>query len=107
MEEALDMAEDSLVAALGAHFMIRGDIPLPSPVSEGYRPIAVRPLVAAKLALYKAMREQGLTNTDLAERLYMDEEAVHALLNPDQDSDISAKSKMPSKRSVACWWSKM
>ena len=89
MEEALDRAEDALIAALGAHFTLGGVIPLPSPVSEGYRPVAVPPLVAAKLALHKAMRERGTTNADLAERLDMNGEAVRALLNPDRDSDIS------------------
>lgn len=89
LEEALNRAEDALIAALGAHFMLSGVIPLPSPVSEGYRPVAVPPLVAAKLALYKAMRERGLANADLAERLDVNGEAVRALLNPDRDSDIS------------------
>lgn len=89
LEEALDRAEDALIAALGAHFMLGGVIPLPSPISEGYRPVAVPPLVAAKLALYNAMREQGLTIVDLAARLDMTEKAVRKLLNPDHDSHIS------------------
>ena len=84
--EALVRAEDALVGALGAHFSLRGAIPLPSPVQEGQELVALRPVAAAKVALYTAMREQGLTNVALGERLGVSEAAVRKLLDPDHRS---------------------
>jgi antitoxin HicB len=43
--------------------------------------ILVPPLVAAKLALYGAMREQGVSAAELARRLGVGEQAVRALLH--------------------------
>jgi antitoxin HicB len=43
--------------------------------------IPVPPLVAAKLALYGAMREQGVSEAELARRLGVGEQAVRALLH--------------------------
>ena len=43
--------------------------------------IPVPPLVAAKLALYGAMREQGISAVELAQRLGVAEKVVHALLH--------------------------
>ena len=40
------------------------------------------PVVAAKLALYTAMRRQRLTTDTLASRLGLNESAVRRLLNP-------------------------
>lgn len=57
-KESLVLAEDALVAALSVYVARRDDLPTPSPVADGQYLIAVPPLVAAKLALYTAMREQ-------------------------------------------------
>ena len=46
------------------------------------------PLIAAKLALYQAMREAGLTRVALAERLGLSEGAVRRLLDLDHRSHI-------------------
>ena len=51
--------------------------------------IAVSPIVAAKLALYTAMRRQGISKTALAERLGLSESAVRMLVDPDHHSHIS------------------
>ena len=58
------------------------DIPSPSPLQDGQVLITVSPVVAAKLALYTAMREQGVTNAALAGRLGLQESAVRRLLDP-------------------------
>ena len=88
-EEALSMAEDALVAALGAYHYLRRDVPLPSPVKEGQESVPLRPVVAAKVALGTAMRTQGITNVALGERLGISEAAVRKLLDPDHRSHIS------------------
>ena len=48
------------------------------------------PIVAAKLALYTAMRAQGITKVALAARLGLSESAVRKLVNPDHRSHISS-----------------
>ena len=53
--------EDALAVALGAYVRSRENIPVPGPVLPGQVTVAVPLVVAAKLALCTAMREQGLT----------------------------------------------
>ena len=67
--------------------------PCPAPVAAGQVLIAVPPIVAAKLALYSAMRSQGITNVALAARLGLSEGAVRRLVNPDHRSHISQVEK--------------
>ncbi len=87
-DEALEMAEDGLGVALGMYVSAREDIPNPSSLAGGEILVAVPPVIAAKLALYKAMREQGITNVALADRLGLSEGAVRRLINPEHRSHI-------------------
>ena len=87
-DEALARAPDALVAALGAYFSLGQDIPLPSLVTEGHEPVPVPALAAAKLVLYRAMREQGVTKAALSRRLVLSESAVHKLCHPDHHSHL-------------------
>ena len=87
--EALEMAEDCLAVALSFYVDRCEDIPTPSPLADGQVLIAVPIIVAAKLTLYTAMREQGITGADLATKLDMQENAVHKLLDPNRFSHIS------------------
>ena len=88
-QEALDMAEDCLGVALSFYVDRREDIPTPGPLADGQVIIAVPLIVAAKLTLYTAMREQDITDADLAARLGLDYNAVQTLLNPYRFSHIS------------------
>ncbi len=92
-EEALEMAKDCLGVALGMYVKAREDIPAPSPLVEGQFLVSVAPIVAAKLALYAAMREQDVTNVALAVRLGLQENAVRRLLDPGHRSHIAAVEK--------------
>ena len=87
--EALAMAEDALTAALSMYVREREDIPVPSAAVAGQALVAVPTIVAAKLALYTAMRRQGITKVALAERLGLSEGAVRKLCDPDHRSHIS------------------
>jgi antitoxin HicB len=78
--EALALAEDCLVTALYGCVRFGEPIPRPGP-ARGRPMILVPPLVAAKLALYGAMREQGVSAAELARRLGVGEQAVRALLH--------------------------
>ena len=50
-------------------------------------------VVAAKLALYSAMRTQRITKVELASRLGLSESAVRKLTNPDHRSHVSQVQK--------------
>lgn len=80
--EALDMAQDCLDVALTFYTDDGQELPTPSDLQAGEVMISTTPTVAAKLALYNAMREQGVTAERLAERLGLDQQATQNLLNP-------------------------
>ena len=86
--EAFVMAEDCLVAALGAHYRTRRPFPLPSPLASGQYGIPLSPVVAAKVALNVALQEQGLTKVALGEMLGVTESNVRKLCDPDHHSHI-------------------
>ncbi len=88
-EEAVEMAEDGLGVAMTFYVKDNLDLPKPSPVRDGQVLISVPLLVAAKLTVYTAMREQGITNEDLASRLDVSADAVQKLLDPRYRSHVS------------------
>ena len=85
--EALAQAQDCLVAALGGYVGARRAIPRSSP-ARGRTTVPLPALVAAKIALYGAMRAQGVGNTALAKRLGLSEGAVRRLIDLDHRSHI-------------------
>ena len=85
--ETLANAVDALVAMLGLLVKNGDPVPPPAPVDDGDS-VAVPPLPAAKLALYRAMTEAGMAQTELANQLGVSEAAVRKLINPDQRSPI-------------------
>lgn len=87
-EEALELAEDALAVALAGYVHARRDIPAPSRLTKERHLVPLPPIVAAKLALYVAMRAQGFTKVALADRLGISEAAVRKLTDPDHRSHI-------------------
>ena len=85
--DALTQARDCLIAAIGGYVGERRPIPNPSP-AHGRASVALPALMAAKVALYGAMRAQGVGNTALAARLDLSEGAVRRLINLDHRSHI-------------------
>ena len=85
--EAVTLAEDCLVAALGGYVKELRAIPRPSPAA-GRVLVTLPALVAAKLALYEAMRVQGVGNTALARQLGLSEGAVRRMVDLDHRSHI-------------------
>jgi antitoxin HicB len=78
--EAIELAEDCLVTALYGFIRYGEAIPRPGP-ARGRPMIAVPPLVAAKLALYTAMREQGIDQAEVARRLGVSDKVVSSFLH--------------------------
>ena len=87
--ESLILAEDALIAALSMYVQCGEDIPIPSPAADGQYLVALPPIPAAKLALYTAMRAQGISEAALGERLGIDVDAVRKLINPDRYTHIT------------------
>lgn len=85
--EALTLAQDCLVSALGGYVSARRAIPGPSP-TRGRTTVPLPALAAAKIALYSAMRAQRVGNTALAARLGLSEGAVRRLIDLDHRSHI-------------------
>jgi antitoxin HicB len=81
-KEALHLAQEALVLALTEGYMaVRRNVPKPSKPKREQRTVAVPPLVAAKLAVYQAMLEEGVTQVELAARLHQDDRQVRRLLD--------------------------
>jgi antitoxin HicB len=78
--EALSLAEDCLVTALYGYVRSWEAVPEPGP-AKGRPMVPVPWLVAMKLALYSATREQGVGAAALARRLGVGEKIVLALLD--------------------------
>jgi antitoxin HicB len=82
-----EQALDCPIAALGGYIKLARKIPRPSP-AQGQPVALLPPLIAAKLALYEAMRAQCTTRTALAHRLGLQENTVRRLLDLDHRSHI-------------------
>ncbi|MBS1859023.1 MAG: type II toxin-antitoxin system HicB family antitoxin, partial [Acidobacteria bacterium] len=83
LQEALGEAEDCLGSALAMRLCRREEIPYPSEPRRGHRVIPVPSWIAPKVALYWAMRERRITNSELARRLGCRETVVRRMLDPD------------------------
>ena len=88
-QETLVMAEDALAVALGGYVESGWDIPQPSALAAGQYLVSVPPVVAAKLALYTALREQQISHAELAGRMGISKAAAAKLVNPDYHSHFT------------------
>lgn len=91
--EALTMAEDALATALVGYVHAQWEIPTPSQPGAGQELVAVPTVLAAKLALYSAMREQRISNADLAGQMGISESAAQKLIDPERNSPIAQVQK--------------
>jgi antitoxin HicB len=81
--EAMEEAMDALGSDLSIRLSRREEIPSPSPAKRGRRLIPVPLWLAPKLALYLAMRDQRVSNSELARRLGLHERVVRRMLDPE------------------------
>lgn len=79
--EALKEAQDALEEALCAVMSAREDIPPPSP-ARGRPTVAPGTLISAKIALYEAMAEAGISNVELGRRMGLAENEIRRCLDP-------------------------
>ena len=94
MEEALREAADCLEEAVANRMAMEMSLPIASQVKTGQYAIPVPALMAAKAALYLAVRDACITKVELAKRLQCDEKEVRRLL------DVRHPSKLPRLESA-------
>ena len=80
---------DCLEEAIAGRIRQEQSIPEPSRLRKGEHAIPIPALMAAKAALYLAMKEAGITKVQLARRLKCDEKEIRRLLDPRHRSKIS------------------
>ena len=88
MEDALREAADCLDEAIANRIVMGLDIPKPSRIKKGYYPVPLPAQMAAKAALYIAIREANISKVELARRLHCDEKEVRRLLDPRHPSKL-------------------
>jgi predicted RNase H-like HicB family nuclease len=87
--DSIILAEDCLVVALASYVDCQEELPTPNAWEKGQEFLTVQPLIAAQLNLYVAMREQGVTASDLERRLNIAEDEVKRLLSLDYKTSIN------------------
>ena len=88
LDDAMEMAADCLAETIGARIAEREDIPTPSAAGRRQVRVAVPTHVAVKAALYVAMREQGVSLSELARSLGGQSVQVRRLLDPGRASSV-------------------
>lgn len=84
--EAMEEAMDALGSELSIRLSRREEIPPPSDAKRGLRLVPVPLWLAPKLALYLAMRDQQVNNSELARRLGVHERVIRRMLDPEHAS---------------------
>lgn len=79
--EALHNVVDALAAGLEVSIERGAPIPTPSAPRPGQPVVDLPPLIAAKLALYEAMRARHISKSQLARRIGVDESLARRLLD--------------------------
>jgi antitoxin HicB len=80
--EAFEEAMDALGSDLSIRLSRREEIPIPSAAKPRHRLVPVPLWLAPKLALYLAMRDRQVNNSELARRLGVHERVVRRMLDP-------------------------
>jgi antitoxin HicB len=85
--DALAEAADALAEAIAGRIRRGDSIPEPSP-AKNRTTVPVPAQIAAKAALYLALRENGVSRSELASRLGCDEKEIRRLLDPRHPSKL-------------------
>ncbi|MFN0167420.1 MAG: type II toxin-antitoxin system HicB family antitoxin [Bryobacteraceae bacterium] len=82
MEEAIDCLGSTIAFAMAD----KVEVPKPSPLKRRHKAVPVPLWIVAKLALYWAIRELGVSQSELARRLHVRETVVRRMLDPNHDT---------------------
>ena len=87
LDDILNQAQDCLEMALSSMMKNGEPIPTPSPAKGRYT-VSPSPSLAMKLMIAISLREQGITQTDLAQRLNTPKPEINRILNPNHPTKI-------------------
>lgn len=82
VQDALSEAADALEEAIAGRIDDGRDIPMPTAAKRGEKAVSVPPSMALKAAVYLAVRDAGISNSELARRLHLDEKEARRILDP-------------------------
>jgi len=88
VQDALLEAADCLEEAIANRIAMDYPIPSPAKPKSGQYTVPLHSQMAAKAALYLAIREIGISKVELARKLGCDEKEVRRLLDPHHSSKI-------------------
>jgi antitoxin HicB len=80
--DALNQAADCLEEAIAGRIADRLDIPEPSAPRKKHVAVALPAPMAAKAALYLAIKDAGISNSELGRRLGLHEREIRRMLDP-------------------------
>jgi antitoxin HicB len=83
---AMEEAIDCLGSAIAFSMADKAEVPKPSRLKRGQTLVPVPLWIVAKLALYWAIRDLGLTQSELARRLQVRETIVRRMLDPNHNT---------------------
>ena len=89
IDEALSEAEGALQAAVEGRIEDGLDIPAPSQPRRGERPVATPVTTALKAAVYLAMRDDGMSKSELARRMRVNEKEARRMLDPKHPTKVT------------------
>lgn len=87
IEDALEQATDCLEEAIANRIAMKLPIPHPKRIT-GKQSASISATLAAKAALYIAMKNKRISNVVLAKKLHCDEKEVRRLIDPYYQSKI-------------------
>jgi antitoxin HicB len=82
IESALLEAADCLEEAIAGRIDDEREIPMPSAPKRGEHSVSVPPSMALKAAVYLAALEAGISKSELARRMGLDEKEARRILDP-------------------------
>ncbi len=82
IQDALTEAADCLEEAIAARIDDRRDIPEPSALERNERAVSVPTSMALEAAVFLAVREAGIGNSELARLMKLDEKEARRILDP-------------------------
>jgi antitoxin HicB len=104
--EALEEAIDCLGSVIAFAMADKADVPKPSRLKRGQKLVPVPFWIVGKLALYWAIREIGISQSELARRLNVRETVVRRMLDPNHSTrteKIQAALEVLGKRIVTAY----
>ena len=88
IEDALEKAVDCLEEAVANRMVMNLDIPNPTSTKNYDYTVVLPTQMAAKAALYIAIKEMGISKMELAKKINCDEKEIRRLLDPRHASKI-------------------